>query len=603
MFQNNNFDVIQQWQYIDSIDEKLIDDSLLLELKNYGITSLESYVTWRNIEKKQNCYDFSIYDTLVDKIKEYNLKWTPFLILGPYYSIPDWFYDTGDSVFFKCAEHNKDSKIQSIWNPNLANYVDRFLNAFAKQYDKKTLESINIGISGNWGESLYPDSGCFFGGFHTHSGYWYADQYAKKDFQEYCKEKYKNVNLLNDKWNTSFLDFNDISLPINIEYQCSKKNKLKDLLLTYYRKLPEKFRKKLKSNIYDFKIYKYFSSLPIETKNNNYIKDVNNWYIYSMNTWLNTWLKLVRKYFPNIKIYVKTGGLGSPHSGASFSEQVKIAKKYNAGIRITNQTDNYEESFVITRLTASASKYYDSYYTTEEAGVNKPDGINMRIFDSVTTYASGMYHKGLVGVGKCICTQTDLPIGVFTEGAKILKENLHYINYSKYKPEIKLGVYYPQYTFIENPSLLNLFYHISKKIRRFLDFDFFDEIMINDNLLSNIKYLILSFTENIDTPVKDKILKWVKDGNILFIPKNVKFIDFDFSNFTKYGNGYIVKSSFSCKNGIEELFNKLKNKNKTYPWNSYDFLYSTNEFFTLFEELDKYLVYNEKSKKIYEKKR
>ncbi|MCF6149865.1 MAG: hypothetical protein E3K37_14525 [Candidatus Kuenenia sp.] len=120
----------------------------------------------------------------MEKIIRHNLKWVPFLILGPCYATPEWFQVSSESVFAKCIEHSIESKIQSIWNPYLPKYVDRFIGIFAKHYQSHNLfESITLGISGNWGEAMYPVGGGFGTNFHTHSGWWCGDKYALESYR------------------------------------------------------------------------------------------------------------------------------------------------------------------------------------------------------------------------------------------------------------------------------------------------------------------------------------------------------------------------------------------------------------------------------------
>jgi len=83
--------LIQQWQYIGKVYPKLLTDRAFDNCKKAGITSLQSYVTWAEIEKMPGILDFSTYDVLVEKLLKHNIKWAPFLILGPYYATPKWF--------------------------------------------------------------------------------------------------------------------------------------------------------------------------------------------------------------------------------------------------------------------------------------------------------------------------------------------------------------------------------------------------------------------------------------------------------------------------------------------------------------------------------
>src|SRR5690606_29660354 len=89
-----------------------------------GVTSVETYVTWQSCEPKvRGDWDWSRWDKVVTVLKRNNLKWVPFLILGPAYSTPDWFRVSKDHVPCRCLEHGIASKIESRWNPNLPKWI------------------------------------------------------------------------------------------------------------------------------------------------------------------------------------------------------------------------------------------------------------------------------------------------------------------------------------------------------------------------------------------------------------------------------------------------------------------------------------------------
>jgi len=129
--------VVQQWQYTGPVPAPLLDDCALRQCADLGIDSLQSYVLWSEIEKTPGEVDFSSYDALTERLSQYDLKWTPFFILGPYYATPRWFLDSPQSVFAQCLEHGRSSLIQSIWNPYLPARVERFLQILAEHYCNK----------------------------------------------------------------------------------------------------------------------------------------------------------------------------------------------------------------------------------------------------------------------------------------------------------------------------------------------------------------------------------------------------------------------------------------------------------------------------------
>jgi hypothetical protein len=126
--------IIQQWQAFGRISPLLMKDEIYEAVKTYGITSLQSYVYWAEIEKERGKLDFSAYDQLVEIIKNHGLHWVPFIILGPNYSVPEWFHRSAESVYAKCIEHDRECDIQSIWNPYLPGYVERFMKLMSERF-------------------------------------------------------------------------------------------------------------------------------------------------------------------------------------------------------------------------------------------------------------------------------------------------------------------------------------------------------------------------------------------------------------------------------------------------------------------------------------
>jgi hypothetical protein len=522
-------EIIQQWQYFGKVHPKLLEDKAFEYCKQAGITSLQSYLYWAEIEKERNKIDFSSYDPLVEKLKKHNLKWVPFLILGPNYATPKWFQESDECVYAKCLEHKKESKIQSIWNPFLAKWVDRFLRIVSEHYrDKNILESICLGISGNWGEAIYPVTGGFYGNFHTHPGWWCGDEYAVQNFREHAIKNYGSLDRLNNVWKTNFSKFELIDFP-NLRYSFS-------FIRKAYKFIPFFLKPGLKS------LYKFVKNIS-KTK----IKDLRDqqrwldfvvWYINSMTNWTEFWLKTARKYFPDTKIYLVTGGMGQPILGADFSAQTKTAAKYNAGIRITNQTNDYSQSFILSRLVSAAARFYNSYFTTEEAAILQSSrGIIMRLFDAVSSGAQGFYCKNIISIGKDPCIRKNLPVGSLTRGAINLAKNLQYLTPSE--PIIKVAVFFPSTSIAFEPLILDSLYEECSKLRDVLDFDLLDENMIRDGALEKYQYLLVLKGKIPEGQVSEKIKNWTKKGGIL--SSNPEIIPNDIDN--EYDRVYATRFS------------------------------------------------------------
>ncbi len=497
-----NMDVIQQWQVHEPIPEEQLPDSAYEICKKIGITSLQSYVGWAQLEPVQNKITYDVYDPVVDQIRKHNLKWLPFIITGPYIATPEWFREQ-HGVDAVCLEHNIPIRIQSIWNPELRAGVRRFLELFKAHYDTSVIEALNFGISGNWGESIYPVGGGFdMQGVHTHGGWWCGDKYARADFRRWVREKFKTVDMLNASWKSNYASF-DVVEPF----------------------------------------------MPQDAPSPRAAVDFGNWYMGSMTDYAEYWVKAARELFPSLPIYLCTGGDGQVAYGADFSAQSRMCAKYHAGIRITNMDDNMLNGFAITRMVSSATRLYGSYYTTEPGGDNTPKGIAGRIFDIVSGGGRGVYFKGLYEVPDKV-TQSAL---IFADFAKYMIPNV---------PKLTVAAIMPSSSAVLDVKALHQFQERSMKLRDCLDFEFIDENMISDGLLGRFKAVLMLAGDVLEQSSIDKLKTWVKSGGVLITSlescplKSVEGVDAtwvqkpftgkitekrDYADVAKkLGNGYVV---------------------------------------------------------------
>lgn len=574
-------DIIQQWQYMGHLHPALLEDRAFENCRSVGITSVQSYVTWADIERREGRPDFSAYDPLVDKLFQHNLKWVPFLILGPYYATPQWFHQSPFSVYARCLEHNRESKIQSIWNPHLPRYVERFLGLFSEHYDNHTLfESITLGISGNWGEAIYPASGCFVGGFHVHPGWWCGDDNARDNFRNYAIAKHGSLMALNGRWGTGFKELTDITFP-------QTSSLWNDLYYRAVKGMPAAVKSFLKrygnhwrdtEGVWLNQVLKGIGSSggrPTPGGPQRRI-DFVEWYYDSMTKWAGFWLKAARSRFPDNELYLVTGGKGEPVLGADLSSQTRIAAKYNAGIRITNQNDDYGESFIRTRLVSAASRNYRTYFTTEEAGVNRSDGVTVRLFDAVSSGAKGAYFKGLIGTGPEVCGDKDLPPGFPTKGAENLHKNLKYCTLSG--PIVEIAVLYPNTSIAITSATIDSLYDQCSRLRALLDFDLIDENMIKDKKLPNYNFLIILTGKWIRKDTLNGIREWVSGGGVLLSGHDQTLTSLDHNPdkdkrlfspdrmVHRIDLGYTIRLRGKKGDRLRQVSDLILNRKEEYPW-------------------------------------
>ena len=453
---------IQQWQIHEPIIPEQLSDLAYERAKKIGITSMQSYVGWKQIEPEQGKLDFTWYDPLVNQLRKHNIKWLPMLIMAPEITVPDWWIED-NAVFATCLEHSMSAPVQSIWNPNIKAGIKRFLEIFREHYEPEIIEALNLGISGCWGESIQIAGGGFgIMDRHQHMGYWCGDPYAKISFDNWLKNKYnKNIIDLNRAWNDNYTNFDEID--------CFVPNK----------------------NI----------------MTNRKVMDLSDWYLESMTDLSEFWVATARELYPDTKIYLCTGGDGNVMLGADFGDQARRIAPYNAGIRITNQADDVFQNYSLTRMASSATRLYGAYYTTEPGGDNIPDGIAGRVFDATAGGALGAYFKFLMD-------SPDLPN---VRGLKFM-DNAKYFIYNE--PKLTVAALMPNTSIALSPNKINDFMKQTAFLRQALDYEWLDENMISDDLLNNFKALVIISGDTLEQRTFDKIETWVKNGGVLFVSNN-----------------------------------------------------------------------------------
>jgi len=433
-----------------------------------GVTSWESYVRWSALEPEPGKWDFSVYDTEVELLQARGLKWVPFVIVGPSYATPDWFKAGPGNVCARCLEHGTDSAVQSIWNPNLPAQVDRVLAEFARHYgDKGVIESVLLGISGDFGEAIFPVSGGgWTGDYHQHGGYWCGDQYARDAFRRAIAGKYHTVAALNRAWGTSLSTLAAIDYPPVGEG--GRPGKGLDM------GKPGDRRRWL---------------------------DFIEWYRGSMNDWVTFWMRTARKHFPQSRIYLCTGGDGHPTHGSDFTFQCKAAAEIRGGVRITNEGSDYTANLSLTRWVGTAGRHYGAYFTYEPASGVDANGLVVRIYNVAASGAAGLFeYSGNMtsAVGRRRQFRTYLP--QLTAG----------------KPVVPVAFLVPtSYLAMHPDEYWSTCFDRPRRFRDLFDYDLADEGLIRDGGLEHYRVLVAVGGNLLPEDVARRLQDWVKDGGTL----------------------------------------------------------------------------------------
>jgi hypothetical protein len=432
--------------------------------KALGMTSIEGYVTWKRLEpNKEGEFDWTFYDAIVKKLKEYDLKFFPLLIVGSGYALPEWFIASKENVGFKCLEHGLENAVQSIWCPTHTRHVERVLKAFGEHYGPmNVLEAVRLGPSGNYGESQYPAGGNWGpkgAAMHIHIGWWAGDDYAHAAFRDFARTKYGTVEALNTAWDAMFASLDEVKC-VMPETMTSRRQRA----------------------------------------------DFTQWYTDSMTDWCDYWGGVVRKALPDTPIYQSAGGWGFREAGTEYSAQASGMIPIGGGIRLTNETDSYEQNVYATRLGATAAKLYDLPLGYEPASSHTARGTAGRIFNTLTTNGDHLftYQGNLFG--------TQLSIQKWIDYVPL---------FATRRPSlVEIAVYYPE---TENQIEDAAFRHLyawgfnprAAAVRRVTDADYLDDFLLRQGHLDKYKVLIVPWGSLVEGDVQEKMDAWLRAGGTL----------------------------------------------------------------------------------------
>ena len=435
--------------------------------RQLGFNAIEMYVPWRVIEpEREGKFDFSYFDALVAEVAKHDLKWFPLLIVGSAYALPQWFIDSDESVGMRCIEHGKENLIQSIWSPHHRRHVVRVLNAIGEHYgDSEHLRGVRLGPSGNYGESQYPAGGNWpvpGREMHIHIGLWCDDDYARADFRETMRDKYGDIEALNAAWDVEYESFDDIK-PLIPDMIWSKRHRL----------------------------------------------DQGDWYTDSMSDWCAWWARVARKAMPDVPMYQSAGGWGFHESGTDYTAQTQAMAPLGGGIRLTNETDSFEQDFYATRLAITAAKHYGVKLGFEPASSHTHRGVSGRLFNALTgnTEHWFTYHPN-----------------IFNDPAAIeaWRETLPLMD-TRQPTVVDVAVYYPEtFNRLDDSAFRHLyawgFNPRAREIRRVVDVDYVDERLIRDGALDDYKALVFAWGNVIEADVQAKIDAWIRAGGRAIYP-------------------------------------------------------------------------------------
>ncbi len=358
------------------------------------------------------------------------------------------------------------SRIQSIFNPDMVGRVDEFLRQCGQHWNDDRLNYILLGVSGTYGESIYaagPEGGWTASeageDYHNHGGFWAAEPEAIASFQAWLEAKYDEVDSLNQAWGKGYTDFGQVK-----------------------------------------------TFIPGADMPRRMAFDMASWYTQAMTDWSAVWTDSASKHFPGTPVYLCTGGHGIAMLGADFAAQAQMLSRFpSTGIRITNEASNYLSNFDMTRMVASACRFYDIGFGFEPAGYCDHNGIVGRLFNDISSGAN-QFH--------------DYHGNPFSNSA--YAQNLHRFSglLGKREPLIDVAVFQPKPAVYLDEKEMSRFYGAAAALRQLVDVDFVDSTLVADGALEQYKLIVLPNTRFEEETTLQALLDWVEAGGVAVVARN-----------------------------------------------------------------------------------
>lgn len=431
--------------------------------RSLGVDAFQSYTPWSVLEPaRAGTFDWTETDKLDGICRRAGLKWQPMVMLNPSYATPAWFRQSGEDVPHRCLEHGQDSDVRSIWLPGLERHVERVIAGLFGRYGRSpALESVNLGVSGDFGESLFPAGAVGWNGhYHNHQGFWCAEEPAVAAFQAWAKVRFGAVARLNSAWGERLRSFSEVRF-----------------------------------------------ELPSRSMSDARWLNQAEWYRGEMTRWCETWFLIARRHAPSgLPLYLCVGGVDSVPLGFDITGQVRAAARYRVGLRLTNEGSVYGANFMGTRQLTTAAKLYGVPYGLEPAGEVNVRGITARIFGAA---AAGCEHIHFYE-GQIASFGASAPAEGRTEAWNRGREHL-----VRKRPYVNVAAFFPRVDALCKREMSTESLRRYEGLRDLLDFDIVDDNLARDGKLGRYRYILLGPCSALDSRAYAALIAWVRGGGVL----------------------------------------------------------------------------------------
>jgi hypothetical protein len=444
--------------------ERWLDDPYMFAaLKKMGYNTMFDYITWKIVEPVKDQFDWANTERNILGAHAAGFEYSACMWI---HFMPDWYIRENQSSMLKCLQHNETTETPSIWAPETLAAYSRFYQKLSEKFPTG-IDTISVALIGCYSEGGYPLGAAQWvvPTGHKHTDFWVGDDYARKNFSEHLRKKYRTLETWNEAWGTSYENFSEAEYPVDY----ARKGKKPRAYLDFFH-----------------------------------------WYAQSDIDFAAKIIDEITKWLPKTPINLLPGGTASlPQAiGTDGTGFVKLAgetaKKYGRDKIIVTVADRggyyFWEKFYTT-----AAVFYGVRFISCPAGPGLTDAaLVARIFSD----ASG----GIDGY-------QDYPENIWP-GIKVWKEYSSYLKGDKAVVETAVFLptsesYLQEYPMASRELGLAPTLEGAQRMRDISDYDVVDERLVQDGALDHYRFLVLFQGSTVEKETMEKIAAWVKKGGVL----------------------------------------------------------------------------------------
>jgi hypothetical protein len=295
-------------------------------------------------------------------------------------------------------------------------------------------------------------------------------------------KKYSDIGELNTAWGTDYTNFNKLDYPPIFttpnDFRVDEPTAAGRIRCEFF---PEKCR----------------------------LVDFIDWYRISMTEYCGEWLRLTRKYFPDMPVRLCVGGQGECWLASDLESLSKLAASFGAGLMFADYYQNREEYSGAAFRVASAGNFYGSDYAFGSVNPDFRSYAASMIFD-----ASAAGAQEIMFLDPLLYNYIHGAKSRFI-GAEDIPENIRF--FRRGCPEQEIAVLYPDLPAIFNPLVLTYARQVMTNIRDFTDYKYVCDVTVADGILSTVKALFIIVGGVYRGETLHKIKKFVTAGGLLVV--------------------------------------------------------------------------------------